>query len=123
MIDSKIFEKNFVANYENELKKLDIDIVRLYAGSDPGKYRAVEFLTQPLDEEGVRCGHLRSRVIAEKRNLLLPIENHGRGEGEVDLKRSFAIEISEYNIGDNEHILEVVRRLKSAEEEFYREKY
>jgi hypothetical protein len=121
MIDVETFERNFIAHNKEKLHDCGIDLVRLYSSSDASKYRGVELLTKPLDEENVSLGYLRSRLIAEKYQLSLAVENFGRGEGETDLKRSFSIEISEYQEGCNSPILEAVKRLKSAEEEFYRD--
>jgi hypothetical protein len=122
MIDAEAFERNFVAHHKNELDNLGIDLVRLRSSTDVSKYRAIELLTRPLNEENVSLGYLRSHQVAKKYQLSLAAENFGRGEGETDLKRSFSIKICEYRgSDDDEKILETAKRLKSAEEEFYRD--
>lgn len=120
MIDAEAFENNFMLHNSKTISDYGIDVVRLRSGQDRSKYRAIELRSKPLDEENVTLGHLRSETIAEKYQLSLAVENFGRGEGETDLKTSFAIEIPEYTVGAEEKILEAMRTLEAAVEEFYR---
>ena len=119
MIDREEFEKNFASHYKHKLDNYGIDIVRLPTKEDMSKYRGVEFLTRPLDEENVSLGYLRSHTIAEKYGISLCIENFGRGEGETILRRSFVVRVNEYNKNNDKKLLKEVERLKSAEDEFY----
>ena len=119
MIDEKEFEKNFAILYEQELMECGINIVRLHAEEDESKYRAVEFATKPLDEKKAHLGFLRSQIIADKYGLSIPVENLG-DEKETILGRSFSVKINEYSKSDNQKIMDLVKKLKVAENEFYR---
>jgi len=122
MIDEEEFESNFLTHHKKKLAVYGFDIVRLYAERVVGKCRAVEFLTKPLVEEKIPLGYLRSREIAEKFEkfgISLLVQNFGRGEGEIDLKRSFCLRLKQYNRSDDAKILEALDKLKAAETEFY----
>ncbi len=119
MIDKEEFENNFVKHYAQKLNDYGLDLVRLYANGDESKYRAVEFLTSPLDEKKVPLGYLRSHEIAVRYGLSISVENFGRGEGETVLQRSFSVRFDTYNRNDDEKIAEALQKLKSAETEFY----
>ncbi len=119
MIDKEEFERNFVAHNKQVLNGYNIDVVRLRARADASKYRAVEFLTKPLDEERAPLGYLRSQKVAKNNQVSISVENFGRGEGETMLKRSFSIKITEYGRGHDKDLLDALERLKSAENEFY----
>ena len=122
MIDAKNFESNFLEHNKQKLAEYDFDIVRLYAERDPGKYRAVEILTKPLDEEEVSLGYLKSREIAKRFKefgVSLSVQNSGRGEGEIDMTRSFCVRLDEYDKNKESKIVEALDKLKAAETEFY----
>ncbi len=118
MIDIETFESNFMSHHKDELARKNIDVVRLYAKVS-GKYRAVEFLTKPIDMNRVAFSHLKSKAIAEKYNLSFSIENFGRGEGETILRRSFSTKVDEYNTEHEEELIGVMNTLAKAEQEFY----
>ena len=111
MIDAEDFEKNFVVNHENELRKSGVGIVRLYAPHNNNAYRAVKFLSQPLD-----ClGNFRTGKVG-KYQVEFDTDDFGRGEDEIDLKSVLSIKISEYKSEDNEQLLEALKRLKLPRE-------
>jgi len=118
MIDEKEFEENFAILYEQKLIECGICIVRLHAEED-NKYRAIEFVTKPLDEKKALLGFLRSQTIADRYDLSISVENLG-DEKETILGRSFLVKINKYNKDDNQKIMDIVEKLKVAEKEFYR---
>ncbi len=122
MIDAKKFENNFLAHHKQKLDEYNLGIVRLYAERVTDRYRAIEISTKPLDEDKVPLGYLRTHEIAEKFKafgISLMVQNSGRGEGEIDMTRSFCLRLDEYNEGDDSRILKALDKLKAAETEFY----
>lgn len=119
MIDIEEFENNFISHHKDVLNEKGIDVVRLYPNNVVGQYRAVEFLTKPIDVQRVALGHLKSKVIADKYNISLAVENFGRGEGETILTKSFSVKVYEYSRDNEKDLLEVIEKLAMAEAEFY----